>query len=96
MCFGKVNIGLYDVSRVGCFSKFGWLTVIVLIKVLRNFYNIGKSRAKNMSMYLFIYFPNGRYTDCLSLIYATNKNKILDLHYKYYKQLFEWSHPVVY
>ena len=37
------------------------------------------------------YFPNGRYIDYLSLTYATDKNKILKLHYtrkyyKYYKQ----------
>jgi len=26
---------------------------------------------------------NGRYTDCLSLTYATNKGKMLKLRYKY-------------
>ena len=39
--------------------------------------------------FFFIYFPTGRYTDYVSLTYATNKNKILKLHYKhckYYKQ----------
>ena len=29
------------------------------------------------------YFPNGRYIDCLSLTYATNKGKMIKLHYKY-------------
>jgi len=37
-----------------------------------------------MSNYLF-YFPNGRYIDYLPLTYVINKNKILKLHYKYYK-----------
>ena len=32
------------------------------------------------------YFPNGRYIGCLSLNYATNKNKILKLRYEYYKK----------
>jgi len=32
-----------------------------------------------------LYFPNGRYIHYLSLIYATNKNKILKFHYKYHK-----------
>jgi len=31
----------------------------------------------------YLLFPNGRYTDCLSLTYATNKGKMLKLHYKY-------------
>jgi len=31
----------------------------------------------------FLCFPNGRYIDCLSLTYATNKGKMLKLHYKY-------------
>jgi hypothetical protein len=30
-----------------------------------------------------IYFPNGRYTDCLSLPSATNEGKTLQLHNKY-------------
>ena len=34
---------------------------------------------------VFIYFPNGRYIDYLSLTYATNKNDTLKLHYKYCK-----------
>ena len=34
---------------------------------------------------MFIYFPNGRYIEYLPLTYATNENKILQLHYKYYK-----------
>ena len=29
------------------------------------------------------YFPNGRYIDCLSLTYATNKSKTLRLQYTY-------------
>jgi len=29
------------------------------------------------------YFPNGRYIDCLSLTYATNKSKTLKLQYRY-------------
>jgi len=32
-----------------------------------------------------VYFHSGRYIDYLSLPYATNKNKILKLHYKHYK-----------
>jgi len=32
---------------------------------------------------LFIYFPNGRYIDCLSLTYVTNKSKMLELQYRY-------------
>jgi len=40
---------------------------------------------QQMCINLNIYFPNGRYIDYLSLTYATNKNKILKLHYKYYK-----------
>ena len=31
----------------------------------------------------FIYFPNGRYIDCSSLTYATNKSKTLKLQYRY-------------
>jgi len=30
------------------------------------------------------FISNGRYTDCLSLTYATNECKKLKLHYKYY------------
>jgi len=33
----------------------------------------------------FIYFPNGRYIEYLSLTYETNTNKVLDLHYKHYQ-----------
>jgi len=38
-----------------------------------------------LSLKLFIFF-NGRYIDYLSLTYATNKNRILKFHYKYYTQ----------
>jgi hypothetical protein len=34
-------------------------------------------------MWLFFYFPNGRYIDCLSSTYETDKGKTLKLHYKY-------------
>ena len=27
-------------------------------------------------VYVYVYFTNGRYSECLSLMYATNKNKI--------------------
>jgi hypothetical protein len=30
----------------------------------------------------YYYFPNGRYISCLSFTYATNKGKMLKLHYK--------------
>jgi len=29
------------------------------------------------------YFSNGRYIDCLSLTYATNKGKMLKLYYEF-------------
>jgi len=31
----------------------------------------------------FFLISNGRYIDCLSVTYATNKSKKLKLHYKY-------------
>ena len=34
----------------------------------------------------FFYFPKGKYIDCLSLTYATNKGKMLKLHYKYKRE----------
>jgi hypothetical protein len=34
--------------------------------------------------YFIYYFTNGRYVDYLSLTYATNKNRILKLRYRYY------------
>jgi len=33
---------------------------------------------KELDFFLF-YFPNGRYIDCLSLIYAINKSKTLNV-----------------
>jgi hypothetical protein len=41
----------------------------------------------NNLMWLFFYFPNGRYIDCLSLTYATSKGKMLKLHYKYKRDI---------
>jgi hypothetical protein len=38
---------------------------------------------KNLCCNKYLYFPNGMYTDCLLLIYVTNKGKMLNLHYKY-------------
>ena len=37
-----------------------------------------------MSQYTTVFcFPNGRHIDYLSVTYATNKDKMLKLHYKY-------------
>ena len=47
-------------------------------------------KSKNIPPQIFFYLkilffiPNGRYVDCLSLTYATNKSKKLKSHYKYY------------
>jgi hypothetical protein len=35
---------------------------------------------------IIFYFFNGRYIDCLSLTCATNKDKMLKLHYKYKRE----------
>jgi len=35
----------------------------------------------NLFSLLILLFPNGRYIDCLSLTYATNKGKMLKLYY---------------
>jgi len=43
---------------------------------------------------MFVYFPNDRYIDYLSLTYATNKNKVLQLHYKYYKYCKQHSRKI--
>ena len=32
---------------------------------------------------IYLFFPNGKYIDCLSLTYATNKSKTLKLQYRY-------------
>ena len=43
----------------------------------------------------YIYFPYGRDIDYLSLTYATNRNKILKLHYKWYKYYKQPTQPPV-
>ena len=47
---------------------------------------LGSGRCKWVGNLFFLIFfiSNGRYIDCLSLIYATNKSRELKLHYKYY------------
>ena len=46
--------------------------------------------ANTRILFIFFYFPNGRFIDCLSLTYATNKGKMLKLHYKYKgKEIFK-------
>jgi hypothetical protein len=45
----------------------------------------------------YFYFTNGRYIDYLSLTYATNKNRIFKLRYKYYiKQLSIYIYIFIY
>ena len=40
----------------------------------------------NLVFFPMYLFPNGRYTDCLSSPFVTNKGEILKLHYKYYSK----------
>jgi len=44
-----------------------------------------KERISGSIPLFYFYFPNGRYIDYLSLTQATNKTKILKVHYKYYE-----------
>ena len=44
-------------------------------------------REDYLSNTYFFNFNNCRYIDCLSLTYVSNKNKILKLHYKDYKNI---------
>jgi len=39
-----------------------------------------------IGVFFILFVRNGRYIDYLSLTYATNKNKVLTVRYKYYKQ----------
>jgi len=79
----QVSLQVFQLSLVGVILLTIHTFQSPTLHILQFGVNVIKQNTDIDTNKNFIYFPNGRYIDCLSLTYATNKNKTLKLQYRY-------------